>query len=54
MEEAFYKICIYVYNKNIKEYAKIARSGPKSIIRDIEGLSIKYIQSFAPRFISYI
>ena len=31
MEEAFYK--------NVLEYAQIARSGPKSMIRDIEGLS---------------
>ena len=27
------------YNKNVLEYAQIARSGPKSMIRDIEGLS---------------
>ena len=30
-----------LYNKNVLdlEYAQIARSGPKSMIRDIEGLS---------------
>ena len=27
------------YNKNILEYAKIAQSGPKSLIRDIGGFS---------------
>ena len=31
---------MYLYNKNVLEYAQIARSGPKSKIRDIEGLSI--------------
>ena len=37
MEEAFYNISMtYLYNKNVLEYA---RSGPKSMIRDIEGLS---------------
>ena len=39
MEEAFYNISMYLYNKNVLEYAKIARSGPKSMIRDIEGSS---------------
>ena len=42
MEEAFYNISMYLHNKNDLEYAKIARSGPKSMIRDIEGLSSKY------------
>ena len=42
MEEAFYNISMYLYNKNILEYAQIARSGPKSMIRDIEGLSNIY------------
>ena len=41
MEEAFYNISMYLYNKNVLEYAQIARSGPKSMIRDIEGLSRK-------------
>ena len=40
MEEAFYNISMYLYNKNVLEYAQIARSAPKSINRDIEGLSI--------------
>ena len=39
MEEAFYKISLYLYNKNVLEYAQIARSGPKSMIRNIEGRS---------------
>ena len=42
----FYNIFKYLYNKNILEYAQIARSGPKSMIRDIEGLSIKYTRMF--------
>ena len=42
MEEAFYNIFMYLYNENVLEYAQIARSGPKSMIRDIEGLSIRY------------
>ena len=29
---------MYLYNKNVLEYAQITRSGPKSMIRDIEGL----------------
>ena len=28
---------MYLYYKNVLEYAQIARSGPKSVIRDIEG-----------------
>ena len=39
MEEAFYNISMYLYNENILEYAQIARSGPKSMIRSIEGSS---------------
>ena len=42
MDEAFYNISMYLYNKNILKYAQIARSGPKSMILDIEGLSNKY------------
>ena len=43
-EEAFYNISMYLYNKNVLEYAEIARSGPKSMIRDIKGLStVPYI-----------
>ena len=39
MEEAFYNISMYLYNKNVLEYAQIARSGPKSMIHNIEGSS---------------
>ena len=42
MDEAFYNLFMYLYNKNVLEYAEIARSGPKSMIRDIEGLSNNY------------
>ena len=42
MDEAFYNLFMYLYNKNVLEYAQIARSGPKSMIRDIEGLSNIY------------
>ena len=45
MEEAFYNISMYLYNKNVLEYAQIARSGPKSMIRNIEGSSKKYIST---------
>ena len=38
MEETFYNIFMYLYNKNIKKYAQISQNGPKSMIRDIEGL----------------
>ena len=40
MDEAFYNLFMYLYNRNVLKYAQIARSGPKSMIRDIEGLSI--------------
>ena len=36
MEEPFYNISMYLYNKNVLEYAQIAQSGPKSMIRNIE------------------
>ena len=36
MEEAFYNISMYLYNKNLIEYA---RSEPKSMICNIEGSS---------------
>ena len=42
MEEAFYNISMYLYNKNILEYAQISQSEPKSMIIDIEGLSNNY------------
>ena len=38
-EEQFYYIFMYWYNKNSSEYAQIARSGPKSMILNIEGCS---------------
>ena len=37
MEDAFYKISMSFYNKNVLEYAQIAQSGLKSMIRNIEG-----------------
>ena len=42
MEEAFYNIYMYFYNKNVLEYTQIARNGPKSMIRNIEGNSSRY------------
>ena len=39
MDEAIYNLFMHLYNKNVLEYAQIARSGPKSMIRDIEGRS---------------
>ena len=41
--EAFYNISMYLYNKNVLEYAEIVLSGPKSMIRNIEGRSNKNI-----------
>ena len=41
MEEALYNISMYLYNKNILEYAHIARNGTESKILHIEGHSIK-------------
>ena len=44
MEEAqeFYNISKYLYNKSVlvAKYAKIAQNGTKSMIHDIEGLSL--------------
>ena len=42
MEEAFCNISMYMHNKIVLQYAQIARSGPKSMIRNIEGRSIIY------------
>ena len=39
MEEAFYNIFIYLYNKNILEYAQFARNGTESEIPYIESHS---------------
>ena len=41
-EEPFYKIFMRLHNNIILEYAQIARSGPKYMIPDIEGLSNLY------------
>ena len=43
MEEAFCNISMYLYNINVLEYDQIAQSGPKSMIRNIEGCSHRYI-----------
>ena len=43
MKEAFFNISMYLYNKNVLEYAQIARSGPKSMIRNIEGRSTSFV-----------
>ena len=40
MEEAFYNISMYLYNKNILEYAQIARNETESKIPYIESHSI--------------
>ena len=42
MEEAFYNISMYLYNKNVLKYAQIALSEPKFMIRNIEGRSNNY------------
>ena len=39
-EVPFYNIFMYLYNKNILEYARIAQSEAKSMILNIEGRSI--------------
>ena len=36
-EVPFYNIFMYLYNKNILEYAQIAQSEPKSMIHNIKG-----------------
>ena len=46
MEETFYNITMSLYNKNILEYAEIARNGPKSTVHDIEGLSIIFLYTY--------
>ena len=37
--EAFYNIFMYLYNKNILKYGRIARNGTESMIPDTEGRS---------------
>ena len=41
--EAFYNISMYLYNKNVLQYAQIAPNETESKIPYIEGCSIKYI-----------
>ena len=41
-DEAFYNISMYLYNKNVLEYAQIARNETESKIPYIEGCSSKY------------
>ena len=41
MEEAFYNISMYLYNKNVLEYAHIARNETESEIPYIKGCSNK-------------
>ena len=38
-EVPYYNIFMYLYNKNILDYAQIAQSEPKSMILNIEGRS---------------
>ena len=42
-DEAFYNIFMYLYNKNVLEYARIARNETESKIPYIEGCSIIYV-----------
>ena len=42
-DEAFYNIFMYLYNKNVLEYAQIARNETESRILCIEGCSKIYI-----------
>ena len=42
MEEAFYTISTYLYNKNVLENAQIARNETESKITHIEGRSNIY------------
>ena len=42
MDKAFYNLFMYLYNISVLEYAEIALSGAKFMIRDIEGLSNSY------------
>ena len=42
-EKAIHNNSKYLHNRNVFEYAQIARSGPKSMILKIEASSIKYI-----------
>ena len=44
-DEAFYNISMYLYNKNVLEYAQIARNETESKIPYIEGCSNIHILS---------
>ena len=46
MEEVFYNISLYSYNKNILEYAQIAWNGTESKIPYIESHSDIYVYAF--------
>ena len=46
MDELFYNIFMYLYNKIILEYGQIARNGTESMISDTEGCSSIYIVVF--------
>ena len=48
-DEAFYNISMYLYNKNVLEYAQIARNETESKIPYIEGCSNKH-QFYLPDF----
>ena len=45
MEEAFYNISMYLYNKNVLEYAQIARNETESKIPYIKGCSSLYMMT---------
>ena len=49
MEEAFYNIFIYLYNKNILEYPQYARNGTESEIPYIESHSIIFSNRLVSR-----
>ena len=42
-DEAFYNISMYLFNKNVLEYAQIARNETESMIPYIEGCSNEYV-----------
>ena len=54
-EVPFYNIFMYLYNKNILEYAQIAGSAPKSMILNVEGRIMQWIYYLSHRMeIRYI
>ena len=48
LDVRFYNISMYLFNKNIFEYAEIAPSGLKCTILHIESHSSKYVQNTYP------